>query len=81
MQNLDSASNDALQPGSSQIANGRTGLRLILPPLSAVKALKGKKRGYKGVAFQDEAAQKISRPVKLKPLREVLSKLIAQIQK
>lgn len=81
MQNLDFASNDALQPESSRNANAKTGLRLVLPPLSAVKALNGKKKGSKGVAFQDAAQPKISRPVKLKPLKEVLIKLIAQIKK
>ena len=81
MQNLDFASNDALQPGGSQNASGRTGLKLVLPPLSAVKALKGKKKASRGVAFSDDATQKIPRPVKLKPLKEVLTKLIAQIQK
>lgn len=82
MQTVDFASNDALQPGGTQNANGRTGLKLVLPPLSAVKAAKGKKKGAaKAVVFQDAAAQKISRPAKLKPLREVLTKLIAQIQK
>lgn len=81
MQNLDFALNDALQPGGPQNANGRTGLKLVLPPLSAVKAAKGKKKAAKGVVFQHVAAQKIPRPVKLKPLKEVLVKLIAQIQK
>ncbi|KAI0701303.1 hypothetical protein BC835DRAFT_1323237 [Cytidiella melzeri] len=78
MQHLDFATNDRLQPESSQNATGRTGLTLVLPPLSAVKALKGKKRGAKGVVFQEP---KTPRPVKLKPLKEVLSKLIAQIKK
>jgi bromodomain-containing protein 7 len=78
MQDLDFATNDRLQPESSQNASVRTGLRLVLPPLSAVKALKGKKKGSKGVAFQEPKAP---RPVKLKPLKEVLSKLIVQIKK
>ncbi|KAI0086056.1 hypothetical protein BDY19DRAFT_895580 [Irpex rosettiformis] len=78
MQNLDFTVNDHQQPSSPQNASGRTGLRLVLPPLSAVKALKGKKRGTKGVAFQEPKAP---RPVKLKPLKEVLAKLIVQIKK
>ena len=56
-------------------------MRLVLPPLSAVKALKGKKKGAKGVAFQEAASPRIPRPTKLKPLKEVLTKLITQIKK
>ena len=78
MHNLDSSVNDHQLPSSFQNASGRTGLRLVLPPLSAVKALKGKKKGSRGVAFQEPKAP---RPVKLKPLKEVLTKLIAQINK
>lgn len=81
MEDIDFASNDVLQAQGSQNGGSRTGLRLVLPPLSAVKALKGKKKGAKGVAFQESVAPKIPRPVKLKPLREVLTKLIAQIKK
>ncbi|GJE90646.1 bromodomain-containing protein [Phanerochaete sordida] len=81
MEDIDFASNDVLQPGSSHNGGTRTGLRLVLPPLSAVKALKNKKKSAKGVAFQEAAAPKIPRPVKLKPLREVLTKLIVQIKK
>ncbi len=81
MENIDFGSNDALQPESSQNATSRRGLTLVLPPLSAVKALKGKKKGYRGVGFQDAGVQKTPRPTKLKPLKEVLSKLIIQIKK
>ncbi|KDQ51794.1 hypothetical protein JAAARDRAFT_40819 [Jaapia argillacea MUCL 33604] len=57
-----------------------SGLKLVLPPLKFVKGKKGKKS--KGQAFaQDEGIRKIPRPPKLKPLREVLSKLITQIKK
>lgn len=81
MEDIDFASNDAAHAESSQNGGSRTGLRLVLPPLSAVKALKSKKKGGKGVAFQEAATPKIQRPVKLKPLKEVLTKLIAQIKK
>ena len=81
MDDIDFASNDVLQPGSSQNGGSRTGLRLVLPPLSAVKALKSKKKATKGVAFHEAATPKIPRPVKLKPLKEVLTKLITQIKK
>ncbi|KAF7794151.1 hypothetical protein EIP86_005282 [Pleurotus ostreatoroseus] len=81
MDDIDFTSNDALQPGSSQNGSQRTGLTLVLPPLHALKALKNKKKGSKNVGFRDEPAQKAPRPVKLKPLKEVLIKLIAQIKK
>ena len=81
MEDIDFASNDALHAGGSQNGGSRTGLRLVLPPLSAVKALKGKKKSAKGVVFQEASTPKIPRPVKLKPLKEVLTKLITQIKK
>ncbi|KAI0338767.1 hypothetical protein BDW22DRAFT_1362481 [Trametopsis cervina] len=81
MQNIHFTSNDAIQPESSQNASVKTGLRLVLPPLSAVKGLKGKKKVTRRIASQDPEGPKISRPVKLKPLKEVLSKLISQIKK
>ncbi|KAG6824668.1 hypothetical protein H0H92_006173 [Tricholoma furcatifolium] len=56
-----------------------SGLTLVLPALKNGKPIKlGKKSGPNG--FQDEE-KKIPRPVKLKPLKEVLSKLILQIKK
>lgn len=74
-------SNDALQPESSQNGSRRTGLTLVLPPLSVVRALKAKKKG-KGVGFRDETpVPKAPRPIKLKPLKTVLSRLILQIKK
>ena len=59
-----------------------SGLTLILPPLKGVKVLAklGKKRKNGPYAVNEEE-RKIPRPVKLKPLKEVLSKLITQIQK
>lgn len=68
---------------SSQNAGGGSGLKLILPSLKSVQALKGKKK-HKNLTLapvQDEAVKKLPRPVKLKPLKEVLTKLIAQIRK
>ena len=58
-----------------------SGLKLVLPSLKSVQALKGVKR-KKSIGFQqDEPKPKIPRPVKLKPLKEVLTKLITQIKK
>lgn len=75
------SSNDSLRAESSTNGGTRTGLRLVLPPLSAVKALNNKKKGSKGVVFQESSTPKAPRPVKLKPLKEVLVRLIAQIKK
>ena len=55
-----------------------TGLTFVLPPLSALKAQKNKK---KVKLTYEEPAKKQPRPIKLKPLKEVLSRLILQIKK
>ncbi|KAI1793692.1 hypothetical protein LXA43DRAFT_1000031 [Ganoderma leucocontextum] len=66
-------------PESSQNASKpSTGLTFVLPPLSALKAQKSKK---KVKLTYEEPAKKQPRPIKLKPLKEVLSKLILQIKK
>lgn len=61
-----------------------TGLKLILPPLKGGKLIKGVKRsaaGY-GPSFARELeVKKPQRPPKLKPLKEVLTKLINLIKK
>lgn len=58
-----------------------SGLKLVLPSLKSVQALRGQKR-KKSLSFvQDEPKPKVPRPVKLKPLKEVLARLIAQIKK
>ncbi|KAG6899409.1 hypothetical protein C0993_010472 [Termitomyces sp. T159_Od127] len=56
-----------------------SGLTLVLPALKGGKPIKvGKKSG--SYVLQDEE-KKAPRPVKLKPLKEVLAKLIVQIKK
>ncbi|PIL34622.1 hypothetical protein GSI_03401 [Ganoderma sinense ZZ0214-1] len=55
-----------------------TGLTFVLPPLSALKAQKSRK---KVKLTYEEPAKKQPRPIKLKPLKEVLSRLIVQIKK
>ncbi|KAG6878907.1 hypothetical protein C0992_006787 [Termitomyces sp. T32_za158] len=56
-----------------------SGLTLVLPALKSGKAIKvGRKSG--SYVLQEEE-RKTPRPVKLKPLKEVLTKLIAQIKK
>ncbi|KAG6819036.1 hypothetical protein H0H93_016066 [Arthromyces matolae] len=60
------------RPGPSK----PSGLTLVLPALKGGKPIK---LGKKTNAFEEE--KKAPRPVKLKPLKEVLSKLIVQIKK
>jgi bromodomain-containing protein 7/9 len=54
-----------------------------LPSLKAIKAAKlGKKPKLKNLgSMQDAELKKPPRPMKLKPLKEVLSKLIVQLKK
>jgi bromodomain-containing protein 7/9 len=84
----------APQPSSSKPSGSNSsGLTLVLPPLKGGKPVKATKKskgksqlGHQSVSpsgVQNAATeeQKIIRPVKLKPLKEVLAKLIAQIKK
>jgi bromodomain-containing protein 7/9 len=89
MSSLDSFSSANHEPGTSQSHAEKptprpTGLKLILPPLKAGKPIKGSKRAGtgNGASFtQEPEAKKAPRPVKLKPLKEVLTRLISQIKK
>ncbi|OCH85872.1 hypothetical protein OBBRIDRAFT_784195 [Obba rivulosa] len=82
MDDIDLTSNDHHGESSQRASRGSgSGLRLVIPPLKTVQALKGKKSRNLTPVFQEEPAKKIPRPVKLKPLKEVLSKLIVQIKK
>ncbi|RDB21604.1 hypothetical protein Hypma_011201 [Hypsizygus marmoreus] len=63
-----------------------SGLTLILPPLKGGKPVKASKKSKQRLGSQplyggQEEEKKVHRPVKLKPLKEVLEKLIAQIKK
>ena len=88
-QNLELSSDDSrqtAQPGPSSSKASTSGLTLVLPSLSALKQQNGAKYKRKTPgpqAFTDGIGEvkKIPRPLKLKPLKEVLSKLIAQIKK
>ena len=92
MEGLETISPAYSQPGSPSTASlsepsgsKSTGLKLVLPALKGGKPVKGGKLQQRlgsqlGFGGQDEE-KKIPRPVKLKPLKEVLTKLIAQIQK
>ncbi|KAF7986849.1 hypothetical protein HWV62_12566 [Athelia sp. TMB] len=85
-----SSSNSYDSAGPSQPAAGPanvskpTGLKLILPPLKGGKPIKGIKRsavGYGPSFVREPEVKKPQRPLKLKPLREVLTRLINLIKK
>ncbi|KAI6043621.1 hypothetical protein EDC04DRAFT_2562485 [Pisolithus marmoratus] len=80
-ENETSSSQFGLENKSS--GHSLSGITLVLPSLKALKAAKaGKKSKLKNVTpSQDAEVKKALRPVKLKPLREVLGKLIVQIKK
>ncbi|KAG9312461.1 hypothetical protein JVU11DRAFT_6845 [Chiua virens] len=59
--------------------NGHSGITIVLPSLRALKAANA---GKKSKSKPDlDQRPKIPRPVKLKPLKEVLTKMITQIKK
>ncbi|KAJ3891063.1 hypothetical protein GG344DRAFT_48113 [Lentinula edodes] len=74
------------RPDSPQEPDKRigTGLTLVLPSLKSLQQAKGVKKGKSKAAFTgyvEEKPKKPPRPAKLKPLKEVLTKLIANIKK
>ncbi|KAF9222230.1 hypothetical protein BS17DRAFT_736150 [Gyrodon lividus] len=79
------ASTSQIYSENRQTGHGHSGITLVLPSLKAIKAAKvGKKSKLKnsGLGHQEaELRPKIPRPIKLKPLKEVLTKLITQIKK
>ncbi|THH19529.1 hypothetical protein EUX98_g8760 [Antrodiella citrinella] len=80
MDDFEFPSADNVQAESSHNASRGSGLRLVIPSLKTLQALKNKKKG-KHAVFLDTPVQKIPRPLKLKPLKEVLTKLLAQVKK
>jgi bromodomain-containing protein 7/9 len=90
MDDFDSFAADEDDASTSQSAvetrqNGHvpSGITLVLPSLKAIKAAKmGKKSKLKNLSsMQDAEVKKAPRPMKLKPLKEVLTKLIGQLKK
>ncbi|KAG6331646.1 hypothetical protein ID866_7442 [Astraeus odoratus] len=82
--NANQASTSQSAPQSRPNGQASSGITLVLPSLKALKAAKAvKKSKLRNVAAGQDGteAKKIPRPIKLKPLREVLSKLISQIKK
>ena len=81
MDDLDVASENSPSTSTTQ-PNGHSGITLVLPSLRALQAANaGKKSKSKPTTADLDQRPKISRPVKLKPLKEVLTKLITQIKK
>jgi hypothetical protein len=56
-----------------------SGLTLVLPSLKAIKELNAKKKS--SPLLEPTPVKKNTRPVKLKPLKEVLTSLITKIKK
>lgn len=74
-------SRNAAEPSS---VSRPTGLKLVLPPLKGGKLIKGTKRsavGYGQSFVREPEVKKLQRPLKLKPLKEVLVRLISLIKK
>ncbi|KAF5319224.1 hypothetical protein D9619_008454 [Psilocybe cf. subviscida] len=87
---LESFSSSYYQPESPKIRIPKpsgSGLTLVIPSLKNLKAQKSAKENPRAQTpiyhdvVQVPEKPKIQRPVKLKPLKEVLSKLIAQLKK
>ncbi|KAK7035451.1 hypothetical protein VNI00_011744 [Paramarasmius palmivorus] len=78
---FDSLPDSPAEPAFSK--PNHSGITLVLPSLKSLKAANSsKKTKSKSSSYlRGDTPQKIPRPVKLKPLKEVLSKLIAQIKK
>ncbi|KAG2037149.1 hypothetical protein BDR03DRAFT_920496 [Suillus americanus] len=79
----DGASTSQSAGETRQNSHVPSGITLVLPSLKAIKAAKmGKKSKLKNLSsMQDAEVRKAARPMKLKPLKEVLTKLIVQLKK
>ncbi|KAI0298221.1 hypothetical protein BC826DRAFT_1103155 [Russula brevipes] len=66
-------------PSVNRLAPSSSGLTLVLPSLKALKQLNAKKKN--SPLLEPTPVKKAPRPVKLKPLKEVLTSLITKIKK
>ena len=64
---------------ANRIGSSSSGLTLVLPSLKALKELNAKKRN--SPILESTPVKRVSRPIKLKPLKEVLTSLITKIKK
>ncbi|KAH0826515.1 hypothetical protein J3R83DRAFT_5243 [Lanmaoa asiatica] len=80
MDDLDVADENPPSTSTSQ-QNGHSGTTLVLPSLHALKAANAvNKSKTKQASTELEQRREILGPIKLKPLKEVLTKLITQIE-
>ena len=64
---------------ANRVGSSSSGLTLVLPSLKALKELNAKKRNSS--VLEPTTVKRASRPIKLKPLKEVLTSLITKIKK
>ncbi|KAL0578297.1 hypothetical protein V5O48_003708 [Marasmius crinis-equi] len=80
---IDSQSDSPVEPPATKPSG--SGITLVLPSLKSLKAANASKKGKKKAGasgYNTPVREKRApRPLKLKPLKEVLTKLIAQIKK
>jgi bromodomain-containing protein 7/9 len=67
-----------VDPLANRVGSSSSGLTLVLPSLKALKELNAKKRNS---PVLESTVKRNSRPIKLKPLKEVLTSLITKIKK
>ncbi|KAI3618617.1 bromodomain containing 7 [Moniliophthora roreri] len=80
VEDFDSQPDSPAEPALSR--QNHSGITLVLPSLKSLKAANAAKKGKsKSSPYPQGLPQKAPRPVKLKPLKEVLTRLIAQIKK
>ncbi len=63
----------------NRLGTTSSGLTLVLPSLKALKELNAKKKS--SPLLESTPVKKNTRPIKLKPLKEVLTSLITKIKK
>jgi bromodomain-containing protein 7/9 len=68
-----------VDPLANRAGPSSSGLTLVLPSLKALKELNAKKRN--SPLLEPTPVKKTIRPIKLKPLKEVLTLLITKIKK
>ena len=68
-----------VDPLANRVGASSSGLTLVLPSLKALKELNAKKRN--SPVLEPTTVKRASRPIKLKPLKEVLTSLITKIKK
>ncbi|KAJ7591522.1 hypothetical protein C8J56DRAFT_935772 [Mycena floridula] len=84
---FDDSDVESLAEPHRPVASASSGIKLVLPSLKSLKAAKAPKKGksktkaFKGYSDDPFREKKAPRPLKLKPLKDVLAKLVSQLQK